>query len=166
MVSPHKGYARLELDFSIHRTPESPTLVIDLDEILVPAMRVDSEPKRRRRIRNKAVSFAEEALVYSSDWLEEEVQGAWYTRNDLLRFKKDRKDTVKLLKHLDFDLGAIDHDQICLRGFEAYFSIEINKATKYARELVAMAVFAEQNRQRSVGVFDMGAIRPDRLTAS
>ena len=166
MMSPVAEYAPPELDFQIRRIPESPTLVIDLDRINTPGVRIDSEPKRRRRIRRKSVSFADEALVYSSDWQEEEVQQAWYTKEDLNIFKKERKEIVRLLKRLNFNLDAIDHEQFCLRGFEAYFSVEINRATKYARELIATTVFAEQNRQRAAGISDIGAIRRESMRAS
>lgn len=158
-MSPY-GKTAPQWDFTIERTPESPKLVIDLPT------RVDSVPKRRRRIRDRGVSFADEALLYSNDWTEQEVQTSWYTKDELAEFKGERKELVRMLKKVAFDLDAVDRETYCLRGFEAYFSIEINKATKYARELIATAVFSEQNRQRSEGIFDMEMIRRASMKTS
>lgn len=112
----------------------------------------------RRRQRRKQVSFSESALVYGSTRTPEDVNDSWYTKAELTTFKNDRRETVRVLKKSNFDIervGAVH----CLRGYEAYMSIEINKATKYCRELVLNLVFSEQNRQRMVGIVDHESIR-------
>ena len=42
----------------------------------------------------------------------------------------------------------------------------MNKATKYARELVSAVVFVEQNRQRMMGVFEPESLRERSCQAS
>lgn len=119
--------------------------------------------KRRRR---RCVSFAETALLYPSDRSEEEVKTSWYSKDELIVFKKERRDTVKILKRAGFNKSAIDTEQNCLRGFEPYFSVEVNKATKCARDLVYTVVFSEQNRQRSCGISDHETMRTCSQQAS
>jgi hypothetical protein len=72
----------------------------------------------------------------------------WYNRADLEVFKNDRKNTVKALKRNNFDLYNVECQGFILRGFECYFSMEINKAFKYTRCLVVSLVKTEQDRQR------------------
>jgi hypothetical protein len=72
----------------------------------------------------------------------------WYNRADLEVFKNDRKNTVKALKRNNFDLYIVECQGFILRGFECYFSMEINKAFKYTRCLVVSLVKTEQDRQR------------------
>ena len=97
------------------------------------------------------VTFAEEALLYSSNRTPEEVQHVcWYNRTELGAFKHERKEVVKALKRSNFDLGAVEQTGLyCLRGYEPYFSLEVNKAMKYQRTLVLSMVLQEQERQRA-----------------
>lgn len=140
---------------------DSPNCVIDL----VPYNVVESlrggapmmETKRRRR-RTKSVSFADDAYVYPNDRTPQEVADSWYDADELAVFKNERREVVRMLKRVSFNLDAVD-PSICLRGYEAYFSIEVNRATKQARETLFTAVFCEQNRQRALGFRDSELIR-------
>jgi hypothetical protein len=109
---------------------------------------VQEHRKRRRRAPPNSVHFAEEAFLYPSDRTVHDVQESWFTKDDLAVFKKDRKDVVRVLKRAGFDTNAVDKKKYCLRGYEPYFSLEMNKATKYAREMLYTNVFEEQKRQR------------------
>ena len=101
-----------------------------------------------------SVNFAEEALLYGSDQSEEEVLFMWYNREELNEFKSERKEVVKALKRANFNLSAVEATgRYCLRGYEPYFSMEVNKAMKYARTLVLSIVLQEQQRQRVEGIY-------------
>lgn len=107
----------------------------------------------------QSVHFAEEALLYSSDRTVEEVKRMWYSRGELNVFKNERKHIVKILKTTNFDLVAIEQSGLyCLRGYEPYFSLEVNKAMKYSRTLVISLVLGEQDRQRALGYRDDDAM--------
>lgn len=100
------------------------------------------------------VSFAEEALLYSSDRSAEEVQHMWYNREELNEFKNERKEVVRVLKKANFNLSKVEATGLyCLRGYEPYFSVEVNKAMKYARTLVLSLVLQEQERQQAEGIY-------------
>mmetsp|Transcript_2163 Transcript_2163/g.4735 ORF Transcript_2163/g.4735 Transcript_2163/m.4735 type:complete len:238 (-) Transcript_2163:127-840(-) len=122
--------------------------------------------KRRRLPVPKRVSFAEECLLYRSNRTTEDVQRMWYNKDELAAFKGERREMIRLLKKFKFDLGKIDQEKICLRGYEPYFSPAMNKATKYARELVSTLVFVEQRRQRDVGILDPEFLRERSCQAS
>jgi hypothetical protein len=103
------------------------------------------EPAGRR----KAVSFSSEADErHDSDRTLEEVRSSWYGRDDIAAFKDGRKDAIRVLKSVRFQLELVDDAVCCLRGYEAYFSLEHNRATKCAREAALRAVLQEQDRQR------------------
>jgi len=104
------------------------------------------------------VTFAEEALLYSSNRTPEEVQHVcWYNRTELGAFKNERKEVVKALKRSNFDLSAVEQTGLyCLRGYEPYFSLEVNKAMKYQRTLVLSLVLQEQERQRAQSISGSG----------
>lgn len=123
-----------------------------------------SHAPRKRPLRG--VSFAEEALLYSSDWTPEDVQASWYDHDELEVFKGERKHIVKTLKKVGFDLKQIDREKVCLRGYEPYFSVEMNKATKYARSLVMSVVLVEQERQRRSGNINAESLRERCCQAS
>lgn len=107
----------------------------------------------RNRCRRK-VGFAEDALLYSCDRTSyEEVIHTWYNRDELAAFKSDRKDVVKLLKKHNFNLNSVMKSpsigkKYCLRGYEAYFSVDKNKELRKNRERVISSVMSEQNRQK------------------
>lgn len=149
-MSLYRSASELVWDCPMEDVPQSPTMVAEF-----PTQRTDSNKRRRRR----CVSFADHALVYPNDRTEDEVYRMWYSSEELAEFKKERRELVKVLKSLGFNLEAVDQTQHCLRGFEAYFSVEVNRATKYTRELALTVVFAEQNRQRVHCYFDWEALR-------
>ena len=120
--------------------------------------------KRRRPVRR--VTFAEEALLYRSNRTQEDVKEMWYTKQELASFKDERREIIRLLKKVKFDLSRVNQEHICLRGYEPYFSVAMNKATKYARELVMTVVFVEQSRQRMMGVFEPESLRERCCQAS
>ena len=104
--------------------------------------------------RRRSVNFAEEAFLYGSDQSEEEVEYMWYNRTELNRFKNERKEVVKALKKANFNLSAVESTgRYCLRGYEPYFSMEVNKAMKYARTMALSLVLQEQERQRADGTY-------------
>lgn len=118
------------------------------------------EEKRRLRSRRK-VQFHEDLLLYSSSLSLSDVSRMWYSRDELGEFKNERKQIVRVLKRANFDVEAVERNgKNCLRGYEAYFSIEVNKAMKHARTAVTSIVLSEQNQQRSNDVyFDDEAMR-------
>jgi hypothetical protein len=122
--------------------------------------------KRRRRAVPARVSFAEDAFLYPSDWTIEDLQQTWYSKDDLADFKKERKAVVRALKRVNFDTNKVDKKKYCLRGYEPYFSMEMNKAVKYARELLTTMVFSEQKRQKMLNIYDPETIRDCSLNAS
>jgi hypothetical protein len=108
----------------------------------------------------KEVGFADSALLYSSDRSHDEVHRMWYSKDELAAFKNDRKVVVKALKRANFDVATVERSgKFCLRGYEAYFSLEVNKAMKDARTLVTSLVLTEQERQRRLGIRDDEALR-------
>lgn len=122
---------------------------------------------RRRRNEKPKVYFAEDALLYSSDRTVEEVKRMWYNRDELGEFKNERKQIVRVLKKANFDLVAVEQTgHYCLRGYEPYFSMEVNKAMKYARTLVCSLVMSEQDRQRAAGFLDDETMRLSCYDAS
>lgn len=127
---------------------------------------VHGNQKRRRPIQDKRVTFAEEALLYRSNRTTDDVQRMWYNKEELATFKGERREMIRLLKKVKFDLEQIDQEVICLRGYEPYFSPAMNKATKYARELVSSVVFVEQRRQYALGIFDPESLRERSCQAS
>ena len=102
----------------------------------------------------KRVAFAEDALLYSSTVQIEDVKRGWYNEEDYKSFKKDRKDAVRLIKKNGFRIDNIELAGNCLRGFECYFSLEINRAMKHARETSIRNVLKEQYRQSQLGIVD------------
>ena len=108
----------------------------------------------------KSIGFADSALLYSSDRTYDEVNRMWYSKDELATFKNERKIVVKALKRANFNVAAVERSgKYCLRGYEAYFSLDVNKAMKDARTLVTSLVLTEQERQRSLGIHDEEAIR-------
>jgi hypothetical protein len=109
--------------------------------------------------RRKEVTFADSALLYSNDRTREEIDSMWYSKDELEKFKSERKSVVKALKKTHFDVAAVERKGYCLRGYEAYFSLDINKAMKDSRALAISLVLTEQDRQRAVGMKDPEALR-------
>jgi hypothetical protein len=107
----------------------------------------------------KRVSFAEDALLYSSDVTPEEALSGWYTADDYQGFKKGRKDAIRMIKKNGFNIDNIEAEGYCLRGFEPYFSLEINRGIKHARETALRNVLREQQRQMQLGLVDDEAMR-------
>ena len=69
-------------------------------------------------------------------------------------FKVERKALVKALKKGNFDLSLVDTRKHCLRGYEAYFSLQANKEYKLKRQMVWKSVLQEQARQKRLGITD------------
>ena len=114
----------------------------------------------------KRVSFAEDALLYSSIVPIEDVRQQWYNGEDYKGFKKDRKDAVRLIKKSGFRIDNIELAGNCLRGFECYFSLEINRKIKLARETAVRNVLKEQYRQFQLGIYDDEAMRAEYSKSS
>lgn len=81
-------------------------------------------------------------------------------------FKKERKDIVRALKRVNFDLSKFDCSATCLRGLEAYSSIRFNKLMQHKRDQVVKTVLAEQARQRGFAMFDASSMREVCVQAS
>lgn len=47
----------------------------------------------------------------------------WYSRGELKRIKSERKEIVRALRRVNFDVGSIDQSMYDLRGLEAYLSV-------------------------------------------
>jgi hypothetical protein len=107
----------------------------------------------------KSVTFAHEAMVYRSTSTEEDVKSLWYSKDELAEFKSERRDMIRVIKKVNFDLARINQEVMCLRGYEPYFSLHMNKTTKCARKLVINIVLLEQQRQRMMASFDAEALR-------
>ena len=75
-------------------------------------------------------------------------------KEELASLKLERKSLVKALKKVRFDLSQVNTRKHCLRGFEAYFSVQCNKEYKMKRQMVWDSVFQEQSRQRYLGIND------------
>jgi hypothetical protein len=121
-----------------------------------------NQSRRRYPPVKRRVTFAEDAYLYAGGIIDldgsnpnadrELTEARWYSRQELNSFKQERRSFVRDLKQVNFDLAALSSASsstmsYCLRGYEPYFSMEMNKATKYAREHVYSTVFAEQERQ-------------------
>ncbi|CAB9512499.1 expressed unknown protein [Seminavis robusta] len=100
------------------------------------------------------VSFAPVTSMVSNEWSREEVDAGWYTKDELSVLKQERKALVKVLKKVRFDLSMIDQSVHCLRGYEAYLSIQANKEYKAKRQMVWESVLREQARQRYMRISD------------
>jgi hypothetical protein len=107
----------------------------------------------------KRVSFAEDALLYSGDVTAEEAIRGWYTVGDYQGFKKDLKEAIRMIKKNGFNIDNIESAGQCLRGFEPYFSLEINRGIKHARATALRNVLREQQRQIQLGIHDDEAMR-------
>lgn len=139
----------------------SPQFVID--EFHMSYLTLHDRPRRKNlylpKTTTKRVSFAEDALLYSGNVTEEEVKRSWYSQKEFVNIKQGRRDTIGLMKDNDFDIDRLESEGYCLRGFEPYFSPEINRAMKFARVRAYQNVLEEQERQRVVGVYSPEAIR-------
>jgi hypothetical protein len=168
--------ANTNSDHSCHSPPQrqASTSTIDLREfhsllsemLDPPAASAVVHRKRRRRAVPARVSFAEDAFLYPCEWSVEDLHDSWYSKDDLAVFKKERKAVVRALKKAGFDTNAVDKKKYCLRGYEPYFSVEMNQAVKYARESLTQTVFGEQKRQQMLNIYEPETIRDCSCNAS
>lgn len=107
----------------------------------------------------KRVTFAEDAYLYSGDVTPDEVQKMWCTPEDFRRFKNERKDALRRMKLTGLDVQRLESEGYAVRGLEPYFSVDTNRAIKAARKRAIDTVFIEQNRQRSLGIYDEERLR-------
>lgn len=114
----------------------------------------------------KSVTFAHEARLYRSTVTEDDVKSSWYSKEELAEFKNERREMIRAMKKVNFDLSRINQDVLCLRGYEPYFSLHMNRTTKCARKLVISIVALEQQRQRMNATFDPESIRTRCCKAS
>jgi len=112
-----------------------------------------SRPVAPSRIRKpvKKVCFAEDALLYGGNITMEDVDRSWHTQDEYRRFKTTRKEAIRLIKKNGFNVEELERAGHCLRGFEPYFSLEINRGLKHARDTATRNVLREQERQRMTG---------------
>jgi hypothetical protein len=114
---------------------------------------------RMQRAPKKRVSFAEDAYLYSGNVTYEEVKTSWCTKDDFKSFKEERKEAIRHTRRPDFTVESVEKRGYCLRGLEPFFSLEINRAIKQSREGTIRTVLEEQNRQRSLNICDLEALR-------
>lgn len=72
----------------------------------------------------------------------------WYSREELKLIKNERKEIVRSLRRVNFDVRSIDPSVHELRGFEAYLSPDIMGTTQRKRKEALQTVLNEQDRQR------------------
>lgn len=72
----------------------------------------------------------------------------WYSREELKKIKNERKEIVRALRKVNFNVSVIDTSIYELRGLEAYLSPETLRTTLRKRKEALISVFNEQNRQR------------------
>jgi len=106
-----------------------------------------------------SVAFAPVITIVSTDTTTEELEESWYSRRELEVFKLERRALVKALKRVDFNLSKMDQVSYPLRGYEAYFSVRVNKEMKQRRAIVVQSVLGEQARQRCMGIVDHEMIK-------
>jgi hypothetical protein len=138
--------------------PGSPTNIID--EIYSRMMK--DNPRRHHLSKlpqPKRVSFAENAVLYWGDVTADEALSGWYSVEDYQGFKMDRKEAIRMIKKNGFNIYNIESAGHCLRGFEPYFSLEINRRIRHVRETAVRNVLREQQRQIQLGSYDDEAMR-------
>ncbi|GAX27071.1 hypothetical protein FisN_9Lu404 [Fistulifera solaris] len=134
---------------------ESSTRTVDdecLCELSMPLYQEES-PSRNQK---KTVSFASEALLYSTPFFMDEIRALWYSQDEYLSLREERRTAVKLLRV--YGVETVKR-KVCLRGLEAYFSVETNRAMKEARDLAVISVLHEQDLQRKLGFYDAEGLR-------
>lgn len=124
-----------------------------IDQLMLrsPSGTVPVVPKLRRQ-----VSFQATCVRYQSTRTIEDVEESWYSNEELASFKNERRRVLRYLKSIHFQMSP--HEERALRGYEAYFSLQFNRAVKEARKLLVSLVLEEQARQRMVGYADSQAI--------
>lgn len=116
--------------------------------------------EKRTKKRRRNVGFATHVMVHSSPHALEELASCWYTRDDLVNFKSDRKTIFKILNSGNFDLSHVKKvTNEDYRGLEAFFSMSCNRNMKLKRSQAIKSVIREQSRQRMSGKTDAEAIR-------
>jgi len=107
----------------------------------------------------KSVRFNCFATVYSSKRTEEDLFSSWYSKVELARFKEDRKDFVRALQQVNFNLDEMDWSKYCSRGYEAYLSVRANKEIRNAHKSMINHVLQEQYRQRELQIVDTQSLK-------
>lgn len=92
----------------------------------------------------------------------------WYSRGELKKIKSERKEIVRALRRVNFDVNSIDRSMFELRGLEAYLSPEAIRTTLKKRKETLEMVFTEQTRQRQCegGKLDVESIHDASLKGS
>jgi len=80
-------------------------------------------------------------------------------KDELAEFKGERKNLIRELKRVDFDLDKIDRNKYHLRGLEPYLSVKYNKYMQKKREAVLQTVMLEQKTQMKEGKWDPESLR-------
>lgn len=80
-------------------------------------------------------------------------------KDELAVFKGERKELIRELKRVNFDLDQIDRSVFHLRGLEPYLSIKYNKYMQKKRSSVLQTVMLEQKLQKGRGHKDAEALR-------
>lgn len=129
--------------------------------LLLPAQPLLAAPpvvNRARKVFTKKVSFAEDALLYASTRTPDEVKHTWYTAAEYAVFKRERKQTVRMLKTVTIsDIEA--SSDYSFRGFEVYSSIATNKQVQAARQTAKDCVLKHDGSAPDIAAYQQ-ASRP------
>ena len=82
-----------------------------------------------------------------------------FQKDELSEFKGERKDLIRELKRVNFDLDQIDRSVFHLRGLEPYLSIKYNKYMQKKRSSVLQTVMLEQKLQKQRGMKNSESLR-------
>ncbi len=83
----------------------------------------------------------------------------FFQKDELAIFKGEKKDLIRALKRVNFDLDQIDRNVFHLRGLEPYLSVKYNKYMQKKRTAVLQTVMLEQKSQRGRGIRDTESLR-------
>lgn len=114
--------------------------------------RSSSNSSSRRKSSSGGVGFCGDVFCYANPRDFDEIVSSWYSKDELAVFKGERKDLIRELKRVNFDLDQIDRNLFHLRGLEPYLSVKYNKYMQKKRTGVLNTVMSEQQTQRSRGV--------------
>lgn len=115
--------------------------------------------KSSRCSRSSRVAFCEDVFCYTNPRDYDEIVSSWYSKDELAVFKGEKKELIRALKRVNFDLDQIDRNVFHLRGLEPYLSIKYNKYMQKKRTAVMQTVMIEQMNQRGRGIRDAESLR-------
>lgn len=125
-----------------------------------------TQPARKQDYRRKQVKFSEDVLCYSNVRDYKEIISSWYSKNELTAIRSERRNLVRELKRVNFDLKKLNRSSFHLRGLEPFLSLGFNKHMQKKRSQVLQTVLVVQKKQRQKGIRDAEALRAACCEAS